>query len=246
MKHRALLFTLFGLFMLAFSACKDNDDDFVLNYDYEYFPQDSGHYVIYQVDSIIISTFFPAGSPERADTQQYVCRELIESTWEDAEGRPGVRIEWACNPDTSQDLESTVPRIWHAIRTASTAEKIEDNLRYIRLLFPPKQGLTWQGNAFINITSDIKYLQDWEYEIIEVDVPKTINGLQFDSTLTVLQVDNENLVEKVYALETYAKGVGLVYKESLSLTKSPGISYSDILNLGDGKITTMSVIDYKQ
>ncbi|MBK8657434.1 MAG: hypothetical protein IPN22_00765 [Bacteroidetes bacterium] len=49
--------------------------------------------------------------------------------------------------------------------------------------------------------------------------PYIAGGLNFDSTLTVLQVDDEDLIEKTLRREVYAKNIGMVYQEWEYLTK---------------------------
>ena len=55
--------------------------------------------------------------------------------------------------------------------------------------------------------------KELEYKYLDVDVASTINGLTFDSTATVQQEADSNLIEKRVKTEIYAKNIGLVYKE---------------------------------
>ena len=98
--------------------------------------------------------------------------------------------------------------------------------------FPVAKNKTWNGNAF-NI------LGEWLYKYTEFDKAKTIGGIAFDSTLTVIQIDDENLIEKKYYREMYAKRVGLIYKQIIDV-HSNKINSTPIL-LRD---STIGVIKY--
>lgn len=94
--------------------------------------------------------------------------------------------------------------------TTTTAERVEDNQRYIKLIFPPAENKTWNGNAY-NTMGEQKY----KYKNVNKKIE--LNTFTFDTTLTVIQQDEENLIEKFYIEEKYASGVGLIYKKITSL-----------------------------
>ena len=60
-------------------------------------------------------------------------------------------------------------------------------------------------------------MEGWEYSYTEIDVPQIINNISFDSTLSILHVDNVTLINKTFSMEVYARNVGLVYKELVFL-----------------------------
>ena len=53
--------------------------------------------------------------------------------------------------------------------------------------------------------------------------PLTLNMVNYDSTLSVLQIDENNFIEKLYGNEIYATGIGLIYKEEDELGKRNGV-----------------------
>ncbi|HRI29187.1 MAG TPA: hypothetical protein PK715_14105, partial [Chitinophagales bacterium] len=59
MKNFFVFFAAFTLFAatLLLSGCTEETEDITLEYGYAYFPIDSGHWIIYAVDSVIYSTF---------------------------------------------------------------------------------------------------------------------------------------------------------------------------------------------
>ena len=64
------------------------------------------------------------------------------------------------------------------------------------------------------------------YHYSGINVPNQVNNLSFDSTLTVIQRDDNNFVEIIYGKEIYASGVGMIYKERRDLRKTSGIVVS--------------------
>lgn len=195
---------------LFINSCKQENDDFTLNYQYEYFPLDTGSYWIYQVDSVK----FREGLPDSSRT--YV-REYIESFYLDNIGRKTARIVRSVS--FTQNYNWQIRDIWFANKTQTTAEKIEENLRYIKLVFPPQIDQTWKGNQYIQPVENIEWLEDWDYTLETLNTPATIDNTTYDSTITVAQRDEENLIKKVFSLEKYALNKGLIYKELINLSK---------------------------
>ena len=104
--------------------------------------------------------------------------------------------------------------VWAENRTATAAEKVEENVRFVKLVFPIKKSKSWNGNAQnTNIEMDYKYSF--------VDQFKTIAGLTFDSTLEVEQQNRLDLIYDNYSVEQYAKNVGLVYKKVILVESQP-------------------------
>lgn len=223
--------------LLVVVSC-NKEDDFQIDYKYEYFPTDSGRYVIYDVDSIIWNDFF---DPPQVDTISFQVRELYTDIFTSGSGQPYRRIERSTRPDSRAAW--ALADVWSATIDNNRAIWDEENLRFLKILFPPKLGQKWAGNQFINTNQGPIFLGDWEYEVTALDEPATINGLNFDSTLTVLLHADSNLIEKTYALERYAKGVGLVYKEWQWLTKD-NVTAPFPEGTENGFIVRMRIRDY--
>src|SRR6266481_1017842 len=86
---KQLIGILFLLFVLTsgFFSCK-KDAIPPPDMGYNYFPNQVGRYVIYNVDS-----FYYAGIPVVIDTFKFQIKEKIESMFTDNEGRPSIRLE---------------------------------------------------------------------------------------------------------------------------------------------------------
>jgi hypothetical protein len=183
----------------------------VLDFGYSYVPTDSGHYVIYKADSITYDDFF---NPVKVTTVSFFLKEKIQSHFTDNLGRPADRIERYVRFSESDPWQ--LLNVWYQVVSKTSAERVEDNLRYVKLIFPQYPGDDWFGNKFI--TEDIPYINPqnyfpWRYEIKSKDVPYTNSYASFDSTITILHEDDSTAIYKTYSLEKYARNVGLVYKE---------------------------------
>lgn len=205
--------------LLLFLAACSNEEANPANMYYEYFPDVPGHFVIYNVDSVVYDDF-----TGQTITYQYQVKELIESRFFDGEGKESLRLERFIRQSAQEPWE--IKNIWQARVLPGRAEKTEENLTYIKMVFPPRLGQTWNGNAYNTLPSQ-------NYRITEAHKPYLISPtLTFDSTVTVLQNDFFTLISEDLQEEKYAKHIGLVFKRYRSLTKRPdgsiigGVDYS--------------------
>ncbi|NNC83205.1 MAG: hypothetical protein HKN79_06480 [Flavobacteriales bacterium] len=201
---------IIALAALGWSACES--DDVLIDPGFDYFPVERGRYVDYEVDSIYHDV--PSGIQ---DTFHFYVRELIDTTYFDAESRPTNRIERYYKEELADDW--TIRDVWVANRTNSTGEKVEENVRFVKMVFPVEPDVMWDGNAQ-------NTMDTWDYSYDDLFNPKTIGDTTYASTVTIIQRDVENLIQSEQAREIYAQGVGMVYKEldTLKFTLENGIS----------------------
>lgn len=94
----------------------------------------------------------------------------------DPEGRPAQRLIRFKQDSASGNW---MPKdVWWQVRGTTQAERSEENQRRIKLIFPPRTGQYWNTNA-------LNTEREYELTYLEVDVPWSINGMSFDSTLLV-------------------------------------------------------------
>ncbi len=210
------------LFSVALFSCKkDNEELVVPIVDMSYYPLTVGQELIYDITEINIDRAVGVN-----DTIKYQLKEFFESTFVDNEGDRACRIERYIK--NASDTTWKVLNIWYVTKSGNTIFKTEENYRYKRLIFPIKKGRVWDGN--IENTKDSE-----EYEITDVDINEIIGGKDYSDVLTVLQNDNENLIEKQFAIEKYVKNIGLAYKEIINISElepQPGILWEQRINVG--------------
>jgi len=156
MKTKQFLVYSLAILVFALTSCKENPEDAGIDQRLNYFPIEAGHWVEYQIDSTVYDLF--SGT---VYTNTYQVREDFESTFLDTDDRPSVRIERSYRDDASQEWE--VKDIWYATRTDEEAERQEENVRFIKMVFPPLEGNSWNGNVYINFDDDLEKYEGWEY-----------------------------------------------------------------------------------
>ncbi|MFC2100490.1 hypothetical protein ACFLRZ_01530 [Bacteroidota bacterium] len=201
------LLVILLLVVIVFSTCKKESTLAPEYMGYNYFPLSIGYWIAYQVDS---TAYVCQNSDVDTFNFNYQVKELIESSYEDISGRTNYRIERYSRASDSSDWE--IRDVWTANIDKFKAIKSEENVQFIKLTFPVKDENKWDGNAF-NI------LEVQEYRYVNVNVSKEINGFNFDSTSTVIQIDRSTLISDDYSEEIFAANIGMVYKRTMQLEK---------------------------
>jgi len=200
--------------VLLFS-CKKEHAPVTSPASYDYVPVNTGHWVVYDVDSIV-----HADNDNNTDDSvryfHFQIKEVISSTFIDGEGRPVQRIERYHKQANSDEWNIT--NVWTTTVTSNRVERVEDNIRYVALAFPINSTISWNRNSFNTLGEDYDTYNSF-HEPIE------LGSFSFDSTLSVVQLDaesNDNYVEKIYFEEKYAVHVGRIYKVYQDLLKNAG------------------------
>ena len=201
---------LFFLASACFISCKDEDPLVIIPQDYNYFPLEYGQWIIYDMDSTVhLDIDDTTNQPDTSIAYyRYQVREIIDSSFIDGEGELAYRIL------RETRLNDTLPwsflNIWTCKRNAHSAQRIEDNIRFVKLSFPISDNVSWNGNAFNNFPEE-------EYMFESIHQPYTAGSLTFDSTVTVLQEEFISLINRIIRREKYARHVGLVFRQRDSL-----------------------------
>jgi hypothetical protein len=155
----------------------------------------------------------------------------VEAQVTDALGRKAFRVVRSYKKLLT-DAE-WVPRASFMVTPLEKSVEVVDdiNYRWIKLQGPVKEGFYWNGNRYIETSSpSTLYLDGWEYIYEDIKAPKTYSGITFPETLTVRQINDSTINDptgysnKTVSFETYAKGVGLVYKDYLHWNYQPATS----------------------
>ena len=188
------------LFLIIISSCKPInyiDED----YHSKYFPIELNQEKEFLVTNINHSSF-------GKDTVTYYLKEVISEKFLNLEGDSAYRIERFWKTDSMDNYE--IKDIWVANKSLNFAQLVEENIRFTKLIFPFDVNVVWDGNAFNN-------QQSQEYRIESINIPYNVNGLSFDSSISVIQNYKSNLLEYENSKEIYVIGVGLVYKEDIEV-----------------------------
>jgi len=217
--NKALIFffavALPGIAFL-YSCKKEKVDAPSLHFDY--FPIRQGIWVIYDVDSIYHSEN-DNNNDDSVYSFHFQEKFVIDSTYTDASGKDAQVLLVYKRNTTTEDW--TFVSVWSQSLTPTAAYRTEENIKYHKLSFPITSEVTWDGNDANTIGEEMYLYEDFNSSM-------NLNGFAFDSTITVLQRDDNNYVEKIYGKEIYANGVGMIFKERDNLGKRNGIIVSGL------------------
>lgn len=197
------------------SCDKQVTEPYVLDYGFDYFPLEVGKYRVFYSDSIL---YDPIANGVERDTVSVWIRETVSDTFFDINQQLHYVIERAQKYEPAEPWEIT--DIWFAVRDSQKAILSEDNMPFIKLTFPVKKFQSWDGNSLlepgtiVEIRGEtIEMFKNWAYEVTDI-VPLDTTGVDdFADVAIVQQADDENLIEKRFAMEKYARGIGLIYRE---------------------------------
>jgi hypothetical protein len=152
----------------------------------------------------------------------YQLKEVNAATFKDLDGKEALRIERYRRENDAQTW--AIDSVFIAKKEIDKALKTENNVTYVKISFPFKEGLKWNGNAYNSFKNDI-------YEMKNVNQSFQTNGQKFDHSVTIIQQNDSTLVDLKKRMEVYAEGIGLVYQEKIN------VSYCNLVDcLGKGKI----------
>ena len=208
---------------ILFLSCR-KQADVSIDFYKEYYPINVGSWIEYDVTDISHNSL---GS----DTSYYFLKELIASEYIDSAGHLSHRIERFWKTDSTSLYQ--IKDVWIGTLTNTSAQKVEENLRYVKMIFPIKTGEYWNGNSYNG-------LNEWEYEYDSIHMSYHINNIEFDSTVKVINRDKYNAVEYENAYEIYSKNIGLIYKKYIDLS----INLYNIKDVNEGVELEMKMINH--
>jgi hypothetical protein len=185
---------------------------------YDYFPLEVGKYKIYQVDSTVYDEYTCT-----VQTTSYQVRELTGSVGTDGEGDVYYSVERHIRGDSTEPW--VLQHIWSEKIEENQLQRVEENQRMVKMVFPVKENTHWDGIVYIRRDTlvpirggSIHMYKDWDDfvygEIGNTFIDTSRTGPRiYTEALEVTQVDKTNNIERRLSKEVYAKDIGLVYKE---------------------------------
>jgi len=202
-KTGLLILVVFAIFI--FSSCKNDSTVEPADLSHYYFPYEQGLWIHYDVDSTVWDDFTSDSA-----IYNYQIKEYVESYFIDDEGNDAMRLERHFRD--SDTIEWSISDIWFMNIKTTSAEKVEENVRFVKLIFPVKKNKSWDGNIY-------NYLPEQNYKYEETHIPYAINTIELDSVVIVRQANETSLVNEIQKYEVYAKDIGMVEKYSLDVEK---------------------------
>ncbi|MBK0382477.1 hypothetical protein I5M32_05835 [Pedobacter sp. SD-b] len=203
--NKIYLLGLATIFCLVIACTKESNAP-AKDLQSEFYPLKVNAVLIYDVDSTAYSNF-----TNTSVNYKFELKDSITNTFDDLAGGLNYRIE------RYKRISPVSPWVFQQVFTRSKTlrdgEEFINNQRFIKIIFPPLAGSTWNGNSKNTIGEQ-------DYTIENEIAPATINNLTFDSTIVVKEIDEQNLIREDLVNATYAKNVGLVQKEVTAVDKN--------------------------
>lgn len=175
----------------------------------EYYPIAIGNTWEYQYDSIVydaslgrvdtLSGFIQEKLSELIDHSKY----LIKRKWKENVSDPWIETDR-----------------WLLIKEENRIIKIEENLPFIKLVFPLSTGLSWDGNSLFEESTSITIAGEtlipyfnWKYEILSKDQMFSHEGIAVEEVVHIRQVNDTTNLELRFSEEFYAPNIGMVEKK---------------------------------
>jgi hypothetical protein len=254
MKNNCVYFIAVLIINITVISCKKNTTVPTLQLN-EYLPIETGKYIHYQLDSTRYINF-----GQKDTVVSYDAKDVVEAEITDNLGRPSFRVVRYLRDMSSMNESDYKASLTYLVTpTRETIEVVENNLRYMKMKLPVTEGFTWHGNSFLPTTpfyelyqfSNDEDMDVWEYTYHDVNQSVELNNNVYDNTVSVLQVaDSSNvpiefpdgLAYRNYWTETYAKNIGLIYKEVVMWEYQPPNAGNPGFTSGFG--LKMTIIDH--
>ena len=196
------------LLVIAFACKKDslnNDRSEELS---GWIPMQEGKRWLYKVDSIAYNrnTSIP-------DTFSFELLEMVDTVYADNIDEQVARIKIVTRKDSLDFWHFR--KMYYAKTTHDYYERVEENLRYLKISFPPAEDFLWNLNSRNNLPpAMLSYSNLFE--------PYHGTYIKSDTTLSVVGKEISNALEKYKYLEVYGKGIGLMYRENTEMLNQGG------------------------
>ncbi|MFD2998949.1 hypothetical protein ACFS7Z_01140 [Pontibacter toksunensis] len=212
MRKALLLLVVIAGFVAGCDRNEEEVDPALMGYDY--YPLEIGDYRIYKVTDIRFQH-------NVGDTTRFQLMERVDTSFYDQTDKLNYKIIRSVRPDENSGwVEDSV----FVVSKQSTKVMLtKDNTRYVKLVFPIKDGVSWLGDAYNDHKANIisrdpnkraEYYLDKDPSIYHNKrASYTLMDKTYLNTVTVIQGypshDGVGLDDRK---EVYAEGVGLIYK----------------------------------
>lgn len=232
--------------MSLYSCTRSGDDSFYgPDNTRGYYPLTQGHFVLYDVDSTIWNDY------DSSETKRHCqVRYTVTDTFHDNQDRLSYHVEVLSRTDENAPFKTN--DVFFVTPTLTGLEVSQNNLRFLKLVFPVNNTSVWKGNSAIaTADQDLVWYADWNYRYSGFGESYNNSRATFGNTVIVDEVDQtlndpatspRTYAERTYAREVYAHGVGLVYREMVRWTYDQNPANSTYARKGWGVV--MRAVDH--
>lgn len=169
---------------------------------FTFFPLETGNYTIYEVEN---TEYKLTGE---IVTLNYLLKESVVDSFLNASDSYTYLIHRSTQ---TNDSDWKLDSVWTARKTSQQVVSVENNIPFIKLIFPFKEKASWDGNR-------LNTREEEFYTMENVNQSLTLNNQTFDKAVTIVQKDNQDsIIFLERRKEIFAQNVGLIYKESAAI-----------------------------
>ncbi len=216
-------FSLLAIFVSTLFSCNEKEE-FISDKASDYLLLTPGKYITYRIDSLVFTNF-----GRNIETHRYQVKDQVDALVTDNLGRPSYRI-FRYLRDSVGTLPWQPSGTYYVTVLSDQAELIEDNLRFIKLHQPIKDGYSWKGNKYLptdpygskfNFSNDDN-MGDWDFYYDGASSSFSYRGNNYSNVYSVEQADEAfnvpitsptSYAAKSRSVEKYSKTIGLVYRD---------------------------------
>ncbi|MDP9229630.1 MAG: hypothetical protein M3O67_03030 [Bacteroidota bacterium] len=194
-------FTLLAFVSFVLFSCDKKTEEFQTEALGDYIPLQIGKYIIYRLDSTVFPNF-----GRSIEIHKYQVKHLVESRITDNLGRPSYRIFRYLS-----DVTGTQPWIpngsYFITPLTDQIEVVENNLRFIKMHLPIREGFTWKGNSYLptdpydylNHLNNYDDISGWDYTFKGIN-DTIINQQPIKDVLTVEEANEISIPDTIIVL----------------------------------------------
>ena len=216
------------LVMLAFAASLlfscNKKEDFTTEAIADYVPLAPGKYITYRIDSMVFTNF-----GRNTEIHKYQVKHQVDAQITDNLGRPAYRV-FRYLRDTAGTQAWQPAGSYFITPLTDQLEISEDNLRFIKLHLPIRDGYSWKGNRYLptdaygplfNFSNDDN-MEAWDFYYNGQPGAFSYRGNNYSNVYSVEEVDESFNVPitntgayaaRSRSVEKYSKTIGLVYRQ---------------------------------
>ena len=235
-------------------SCTTKTEEFVTEPLSDYLPLQPGKYITYRIDSLVFVNF-----QRDVEIHSYQVKHEVDSEITDNLGRLSYRIyRYIRNANGTGEWSSNGSYFITPLR--DQVEVVENNLRFIKLHAPIKEGNSWKGNKYLSTDPYYSFgynfgnddnMKNWDYRYDLFEPSFSYNGQDYTDVYTIEHedalknvpiTDPQFIAFKTRSVEKYAKNIGMVYRQHELWEYQPNTTGPEPYYIGFG--VTMWMIDH--
>lgn len=201
--------------IVSISSCNNEVETIdTNNFGYEFYPLSTGKTWVYTSDSVVI---YNGGSLR--DTFHSFIKEVVGESFLDANGDTLYHLHRYFKRNESDEWQRT--NTWTSSKDKSRVIRTEENIKFIKMVFPVSGGLRFDANAFVDKNQKVqvagellKPYDNWQPRMEAIDLELQYKGSKVKS-LFINLVDDSSIIDRRKVHEFYGKGIGLLKKEMI-------------------------------